>query len=97
MTTLHIENTVHDFDEWKATFDKFDRVRRDGGVRSYRLSRVHGDESRVLVDLEFDDRPAAEEFRDFLATIRQTPQSQHMLVEQRPPVVLDVVADVSLS
>ena len=62
MTTLHIENTVHDYDAWKGAFDKFDRARRDRGVRSYRISRSQQDDAKVLVDLEFDNATRAEEF-----------------------------------
>ncbi len=39
MTTVHIENTVQDFDTWKANFDKYERFRAEQGVQSYRVSR----------------------------------------------------------
>jgi hypothetical protein len=66
MTTLHIENTVRDYDAWKANFDKFDRARRDRGVTRYRVSRAAEDPTTVMVDLEFDSAGRAEEFREFL-------------------------------
>jgi hypothetical protein len=96
MTTLRIENTVRDYDDWKAAFDKFDRARRDRGVRSYRLSRSHGDPRQVAIDLEFDDPVRAEEFGEFLQEVWRTPQSQGVLADHRPPRVLEVLEDVHL-
>jgi hypothetical protein len=97
MTTLHIENTVRDYDAWKETFDKFDRVRRDRGVRSYRMTRDHEDPQRVLVDLEFDSTTRAEEFREFLRGVITTPQAQGHLVDHRPIMILDVMEEQTLS
>ena len=81
MTTLHIENTVHDYDAWKGAFDKFDRARRDRGVRSYRISRSQQDDDKVLVDLEFDNATRAEEFARVPPGVWRTPQSQGVLAE----------------
>lgn len=80
MTTLHIENIVHDFDSWKAAFDKFDRLRADQGVRSYRVARDVADPQRVTVDLDFDSLAAASAFRVALEKIWETPQSKRQLV-----------------
>ncbi len=90
-TTLHIENTVHDFDSWKQVFDKFDQFRRDGGVRSYRVARHTDDGQRVVVDLDFDTDAAAASFGDALEKVWATPQSRQQLVEHAAPVTLDVV------
>jgi hypothetical protein len=97
MTTLHIENTVHDYEAWKETFDKFDRARRDRGVRSYRMTRDHEDPHRILVDLEFDSTTRAEEFREFLGSVLNTPQSQGLLADHRPMVILDVMEERQLA
>ena len=97
MTTLHIENTVQDYDAWKTAFDKFDRARRDRGVRSYRISRARHDAEKVLVDLEFDNSTRAEEFVEFLEGVWRTPQSQGVSSAHTAPVVLEVLEDVSLS
>ena len=93
MTTLHIENTVHDFDAWKTVFDKFDRVRADNGVRSYKIHRRADDPQQVVIDLEFDDRAAADAFGGILAKIWATPQSRDQLVAHGEPQVLEVVED----
>ncbi|HET9422547.1 MAG TPA: hypothetical protein VFO49_15510 [Nocardioides sp.] len=93
MTTLHLENTLRDYDSWKSVFDKFDRVRADNGVRSYRIRRRADDPLQVVVDLEFDDRGTAEAFAEILAKVRSTPQSRGELVSFVEPVLLEVVED----
>jgi hypothetical protein len=96
MTTLHIENTVRDFEGWKANFDKFDRARRDRGVRSYRVTRGHEDPTTVMVDLEFDSTTRAEEFREFLRGVMTTPQALTELVDHRPPSIHEVMEERTL-
>ena len=91
MPTLHIENTVRDFDEWKAVFDKFDRFRADKGVRAYRVSRRVDDANRVTIDLEFDSFEAASDFGASLEQIWRTPQSNEQLVAHEAPELYDVV------
>ena len=94
MTTLHIENTVHDYDAWKARL----RQVRPGPARPRRplLPGLPApqDDGQVLVDLEFDNVTRAEEFREFLAGVWRTPQSQGVLAEHPEPVVLEVLEDV---
>ncbi len=97
MTTLHIENTVRDYDDWKAVFDKFDRARRDRGVTGYRIRRGAEDPAQVMVDLEFDSTSRAEEFREFLRGVLATPQSAAHSLDHRPPLVLEVVEDTVLA
>ena len=96
MTTLHVENTIRDYDSWKSNFDKFDRARRDRGVTRYRVSRAAEDPTTVMVDLEFDSTGRAEEFREFLRGVMQTPQALSELVEHRPPAVFEVMEDTVL-
>ncbi|MGF0320338.1 hypothetical protein [Nocardia fluminea] len=90
--TLHIDNTVHDYDDWKAAFDQYERFRADNGVRTYRLGRVDGTPHRVLIDLDFDDRAAAEAFRTALATVLATPRSRAMVISHDAWLV-DLVED----
>lgn len=90
-TTLHIENTVRDYDSWKAVFDKFDRFRVDKGVRSYRLSRDAGQPNRVTIDLDFDSHDEAATYRGALEQIWTTPQSKEQLIEHEAPQILEVV------
>jgi hypothetical protein len=96
MATLHIENTVRDFDSWKEVFDKFERFRKDHGVRSYRLGREVAAPNRVTVDLDFDTLAEAETFLESLRKIWQTPQSKEQVVDSRSPRLLDVVVQREL-
>ena len=96
MATLHVENTVRDYDTWKSVFDKFDGERRDRGVRSYRVVRGHEDPNQVIIDLEFDSITRAEEFREFLGRILSTPQSREQLLEHRAPVILETMEEKTL-
>ena len=75
MITLHIENTIDDYDAWKAAFDRYDRARRDHHVRAYRVSRPVADPTKVLIDLDFDTREHAAAFTGVLEKIWQTPLS----------------------
>lgn len=96
MATLHIENIVHDFDTWKSAFDKYDNVRREKGVRSYRMTRHHDSPNQVMVDLTFDSVSRAEDFREVLEKIWRSPQSQAELVSHSTPLIVDVVEERTL-
>ena len=94
MTTVHIQNTVRDFDAWKANFDKYESFRANEGVRSYRVSRGIDDPDRVIVDLEFGDRAAAEAFLPKLAKIMVSPQAKEQLVHHERPQLYTVVSEI---
>ena len=96
MATLHIENAVRDFEEWKAVFDKFDRFRAEKGMRSYRMARQVDDPRKVVIDLDFDSLREATEFREALEQIWRTPQSQQQLVAHSTPVLYDLVEERAL-
>ena len=91
MTTLHIENTVHDYEAWQEAFDKFERFRADNNVLSYRICRQAEDPNEVTVDLEFGSREAAEAFVPKLEQIWSTPQSREQLVAHTGPTLMEVV------
>jgi len=91
MATLHIENTVRDFDEWKAVFDKFDRFRAEKLTRSYRMARQVDEPNKVIIDLDFDTVEDATAFRGALEQIWQTPQSREQLVSHGTPLVFELV------
>lgn len=93
MTILHIENTVHDYDRWKAAFDKFDRLRADNGVRSYRITRFVTDPQRVNVDLDFAGPAQADAFRTILEKVWRTPQSREQLIAHAEPLLLEVAEE----
>jgi quinol monooxygenase YgiN len=93
MTTVHIENTVQDFDTWKANFDKYERFRAEQGVQSYRVSRSVTDPYEVLVDLEFCDDTAAQAFLPKLEQIMNSPQARTQLTRHSVPRLYAVVAE----
>jgi hypothetical protein len=67
-TTLHIEHAITDYPTWKAAFDRFADARRQAGVRTHRIQRPADDQAYVLVDLDFENEPAADAFLQFLRT-----------------------------
>jgi ribosomal protein L35AE/L33A len=93
MPTLHIENTVHDYDAWKAAFDKFERFRADNKMLSYRISRYADDPGRLMVDLEFATTDDAQAYAGKLAQIHATPQSASHLVSTTGPQLVEAVVE----
>ena len=93
MTTVHIENTVGDFDTWTANFDKYERFRADQGVQSYRVSRGVTEPNEVLIDLEFGDETAALAFLPKLEQIMNSPQARTQLTRHSVPRLYTVVTD----
>ena len=91
MTTLRIENTVHDYASWQEAFDKFERFRADNGVRSYRICRRASNPNEITVDLEFGSLEEAEAFVPKLEQIWSTPQSKEQLVAHTAPTLMELV------
>lgn len=66
-SVLRVEHRVADYETWKR--DGFDRDpigREQSGVRRYRVLRASDDPGLVAIELEFDNRPAAEAFASAL-------------------------------
>jgi hypothetical protein len=68
MATLRIEHSISDFPTWKEAFERFSTIRKQAGVRRYRIFRPVDDPAYVLLDLDFDEVNAAE---GFLAVLRR--------------------------
>jgi hypothetical protein len=68
LTTLRIEHPISDFTAWRQAFDRFGDTRTHAGVRHQRIHQPVDDPRYVLIDLDFDNRAAAEKFLDFLRT-----------------------------
>ena len=62
MTTLHIEHAITDLDTWRAGFGRAAGLREQHGVRGYEVRQPVDDPAFVVIDLTFDDVPAAERF-----------------------------------
>jgi hypothetical protein len=92
MHALQIRNTVRDYDDWKAAFDKYERFREEHGVRSYRVLRRADDPHDVEIILDFDDEAAATAYRGRLEQVFATPQSRAQLTGLHAPELLEVVA-----
>lgn len=95
-TTLHIENTVHDYESWKQVFDRFDRFRAERGVRAYRLARRTDDDHQIVIDLDFDSPDEATAFGAALEKVWRSPQSQQHLVQHETPTTFEVVEERTL-
>jgi hypothetical protein len=67
MRTVQIEHTIRDYGAWRAAFDRDPARREASGVRRYRVYRPVDDDQYVIVELDFDQREAAE---GFLETMR---------------------------
>jgi len=93
MTTVHIEDTVQDFDAWKAKFDKYERFRAEQGVQSYRASRRVTKPNEVLIDLEFCDETAAQAFLPKLEQFMNSPQARTQLTRHPDPRLNAVVTE----
>ena len=73
---IRVEHPVPDYHAWKReAFDRDPLGRARSGVRRHRVLRRGGSPALVSVDLEFDDRAAAEAFaaelRDMWVRVRE--------------------------
>ena len=75
MPTVRIEHEIHNYDAWKAAFDRDPADRRGSGVRGYRVLRPLDDPNYILIDLDFDTSQEAERFLDVMRRIWQSPQA----------------------
>lgn len=76
MVIVRVAHPVTDFATWKAVFDRDPVGRQRGGVRRYRIVRAIDTPGTVGIDLEFDDRPTAERFREGLVQLWATGAAQ---------------------
>jgi hypothetical protein len=75
MFTLHIEHEIHDFDAWRAAFDRDPAGRQRSGVRHYRVGRPVDDCNYVVIDLDFDSPGEAETFATAMRKVWQSPEA----------------------
>jgi hypothetical protein len=68
MTSLHIEHPITNLATWMTAFTAITEIRRQGGVTAERVRHPVGDETFVVVDLEFDTTEHAHAFLQFLET-----------------------------
>ena len=80
MATLRIEHGIHDFDSWKAAFDRDPAGRKRSGVRYYRVLRPVDDPAYIMIDLDFDTVAEAESFLEVMHGVWGSPQAAPALV-----------------
>ena len=73
MASIRMQHKVKDYAKWKALFDSDPLDRKGSGVTSYAVHRPVDDQSLVMVDLAFSDRPQADEFMVRLHELWQGP------------------------
>jgi hypothetical protein len=66
MTTLHIQVPINDLSAWKAGYADHAETRRRAGVKAERVRHPVGDDSLLVIDLDFESAPEAESFLGFL-------------------------------
>lgn len=66
MTTLRIEHAIHDYDLWKAAFDRFAEARAKAGARGFAIRQPADDPKYLMLDLEFEGASQAAAFATFL-------------------------------
>jgi hypothetical protein len=69
MFTLSIEHAITDYPTWKTAFDRFATARGQAGVLTDRIRRPVDDQQYLVIELDFETKDGAEEFRQFLTTV----------------------------
>jgi hypothetical protein len=94
MATLHIEHAITDYGLWKATFDRFEEMRRQSGVKHHRVYRPTDDPAYIVVDLDFGTTEEAGTFLEFLHNnVWSSPQSAPALAGRPQTRILDLCED----
>jgi len=81
MPIVRIEHAVPSYEGWKQAFDLDPADRKGSGVRRYRILRSQNNPNMVMIDLEFDRLPDAE---DFLRTMERLWEGPAKSVVQGP-------------
>jgi hypothetical protein len=66
MFTLSIEHAISAFSTWKQAFDRFADARRNAGASAIESAAVD-DPQYLVIELEFETRENADNFRQFPA------------------------------
>lgn len=96
MPTVRIEHQIHDFETWKAAFDRDPAGRQQSGVRRYRILRPIDDPAYVMIDLDFDATDEAEAFLTIMSEVWQSPQAAPALRGSPQARIVEVVEDMTL-
>jgi hypothetical protein len=92
MPSLHIEHPITDLKTWTAAFAAFTEIRRQAGVSAETVRRPEGDDTFVVIDLDFDTTGQAHAFLHFLETqVWAVPESSPALAGTPEAKVLTTV------
>lgn len=69
MIVLRIQHAVPNFEGWQRAFESDPMDRKGSGVRRYHVYRSVADPSLVMIDLEFETLPEAEQLLARLQTL----------------------------
>lgn len=96
MPSLHIEHPITDLKTWTSAFVAFAEVRRRAGVRAETVRCPAGDETFVVIDLEFETTDQAHAFQHFLETqVWAVPANSPALAGTPEARVLETVSATS--
>lgn len=93
MTSLHIEHPITDLQTWTNAYVSFAAVRRQAGVTAERVRHPIGDDTFVVIDLEFATSDQASAFLQFLENqVWAVPESSPALAGTPETKLLEEVA-----
>ena len=84
-TTLHIQLQINDLSAFKTGYADNAETRKKAGVRGEAVRHVVGDESRVVIDLDFGSATEAE---DFLGYLRENVWKDQPIITMPPQATL---------
>jgi hypothetical protein len=96
MPTLRIEHAIHDYDMWKAAFDRDPADRVGSGVRRYAIHRPVDDPRYVMIDLDFDSVTDAEGLLARLQNVWRSPEAAPALAGHPQTRIVDTAEAVDL-
>ena len=92
MPSLHIEHAITDMETWASAFAAFAETRRRAGVSAETVRQPEGDDTFVVIDLEFDTTDQAHAFLHFLeTTVWAVPENSPALAGRPEAKVLTTV------
>lgn len=92
MPSLHIEHPITDLKTWTSAFSAFTEIRRQAGVSAESVRCPEGDDTFVVIDLEFDTIDQAHAFLHFLETkVWAVPESSPALAGTPEAKILETV------
>ena len=85
MTSLHIQVRINDLSAWKVGFADHADARQKAGVRAESVRHPIGDESTLVVDLDFGSEAEA---RSFLGYLRENVWKDQPILAAPPEVAI---------